>query len=257
MNTSPGGVDRFLSAPAVRTVAAGRIFSWLRAGWDDLRANPIPSLAYGLLFGIGGDLILLASLGRPHLFTAALSGFFLIAPLLAVGLYELSRQHAAGFHPTFIESLRAFRGNGRSIALFGLLLGLIALGWERASSIGFVLLGGTTSTNVKQFVTQAISSGDNTVFLILWFVLGGVLALVTYALSIVSAPLILDRDASLVMATTTSLKAFAANTLTLLIWAATIVILTLLGFATLLFGLVVIMPILGHASWHAYRDLVE
>ena len=83
------------------------------------------------------------------------------------------------------------------------------------------------------------------------------LALVTYALSIVSAPLILDRDASLVMATTTSLKAFAANTLTLLIWGATIVILTLLGFATLLFGLVVIMPILGHASWHAYRDLVE
>jgi uncharacterized membrane protein len=257
MKTSLEGVDQPFSAPAIRQVAAGRILSWLRAGWDDVRANPIPSLAYGLLFGIGGDLILLASLGRPHLFTAALSGFFLIAPLLAVGLYELSRQHAAGVHPTFIESLRAFRSNGRSIALFGLLLGLVALGWERASSIGFGLLGGITGVNVKQFVTQAISSSDNTVFLILWFVLGGMLALVTYAFSIVSAPLILDRDANLVTATTTSIRAFAANTLTLLIWGATIVALTLLGFATLLFGLVVIMPILGHASWHAYRDLVE
>lgn len=257
MNTSPGGVDLFLSAPAVRQVAAGRVLSWLRAGWNDVCANPIPSLAYGLLFGIGGDLILLASLGRPHLFTAALSGFFLVAPLLAVGLYELSRQHTAGHHPTFIESLRAFRSNGRSIALFGLLLGLIAFGWERASSIGFVLLGGTAGLNVKQFVTQAVSSSDNTIFLILWIVLGGALALVTYALSIVSAPLMLDRNASFAIATAASLKAFATNTSTLLVWGATIVFLTLLGFATLLFGLVIIMPILGHASWHAYRDLVE
>ena len=83
------------------------------------------------------------------------------------------------------------------------------------------------------------------------------LALVTYALGVVTAPLMLDRDANFATATLASLKAFAANTVTLLIWAATIVVLTVLGFATLLFGLVIIMPVLGHASWHAYRDLVE
>lgn len=255
MNSSFDSSSR--SAPAVRPVPAVRILAWLAAGWHDLMANPIPSLAYGLLFGIGGDLILLASLGRPHLFTAALSGFFLLAPLLAVGLYELSRQHASGTHPTFIDSLRAFRGNGRSIALFGLALGGLALIWERASAIGFGLLGGTPGVNVKQFIVQAVANSDNTVFLILWFVLGGLLALATYALSVVSAPLMLDRGAHFITATRTSLQAFAANPLTLLLWAATIVVLTLFGFATLLFGLVVIMPVLGHASWHAYRDLVK
>ena len=83
------------------------------------------------------------------------------------------------------------------------------------------------------------------------------LALVIFALSVVSVPLMLDRNAHFVTAIRASLRAFVANTTTLLLWAATIVILTLLGFATLLFGLVIIMPILGHASWHAYRDLVE
>lgn len=257
MNTSSDPLSQSAIAPSIRRVPAGRIVTWLQAGWHDVLANPIPSLAYGLLFGIGGDLILLASLGRPHLFTAALSGFFLLAPLLAVGLYELSRQHAAGTKPTFIDSLRAFRGNGRSIALFGLALGTVTLIWERASSIGFGLLGGTSGVNVKQFLSQAIANSDNSLFLILWFVLGGMLALATYALGVVTAPLMLDRDANFATATLASLKAFAANTVTLLIWAATIVALTVLGFATLLFGLVIIMPVLGHASWHAYRDLVE
>lgn len=257
MNNSSDPAGQPVAAPVIRRVPAGRIGAWLAAGWGDVVANPIPSLAYGLLFGIGGDLILLASLGRPHLFTAALSGFFLLAPLLAVGLYELSRQHAAGTRPTFIDTLAAFRGNGSSIALFGLVLGTITLLWERASAIGFGLLGGTTGVNVKQFIAQIGANSDNTVFLILWFVLGGLLALVTYALSIVSVPLMLDRNAHFVTAILASLRAFVANTTTLLLWAATIVILTLLGFATLLFGLVIIMPILGHASWHAYRDLVE
>ena len=92
----------------------------------------------------------------------------------------------------------------------------------------------------------------------LLFVVGfSALALLVYAVAVVSVPLMLDRDADFPTAILASLRAFVANTTTLLLWAATIVILTLLGFATLLFGLVVIMPVLGHASWHAYRDLVE
>ena len=257
MNTSLDPASQPAAIPNVRRVPAAHIAAWLHAGWRDVVANPIPSLAYGLLFGIGGDLILLASIGRPHLFTAALSGFFLLAPLLAVGLYELSRQHAAGTRPTFIDSLRAFRGNSRSIVLFGLALGTVALIWERASVIGFGLLGGTHGANVRQFISEAVANSDNTVFVILWFVLGGLLAVVTYAFSIVTAPLMVDRKADFVTAVLVSLRAFAANTMTLLLWGATIVVLTLLGFATLLFGLVIIMPVLGHASWHAYRDLVE
>ena len=257
MNASFDRASQTASMPSIRRIAPGHIASWLAAGWRDLIANPIPSLAYGLLFGIGGDLILLASLSRPHLFTAALSGFFLIAPLLAVGLYELSRQRAAGTKPTFIDSLKVFRGHGRAIPFFALFLGIIALIWERASAIGFSLLGGTSGSNTKQFIEQAIGNSDNTIFLIFWFILGGLLALVTYSLSVISVPLMVDRNAGFITAAQTSLKAFLSNMPTLLLWAATIVVLTLLGFATLLFGLVVIMPVLGHASWHAYRDLVE
>ena len=163
MNNSSVPAGQPAAGPVIRRVAAGRIGAWLAAGWGDLVANPIPSLAYGLLFGIGGDLILLASLGRPHLFTAALSGFFLLAPLLAVGLYELSRQHAAGTRPTFIDTLAAFRGNGRSIALFALVLGTITLIWERASSIGFGLLGGEVA-----FIATTLIVIDVTLAALFW-----------------------------------------------------------------------------------------
>ncbi len=245
------------TVPTIRRVPAGRITDWLGAGWRDLKANPIPSLAYGLLFGLGGDLILLASVGHPHLFSVAVSGFFLVAPLLAAGLYELSRQHANGTHPIFIDSLRAFRNNGESIALFGLALALIIILWERVSAIVFALLSHGTAGDIAQFMSQTITSGQNVSFVLAWLALGGMLALLTFALSVVSVPLMLDRKLDVVTAMLTSLHAFAANTATLLLWAATIVALTLFGFATLLFGLVIIMPILGHASWHAYRDLVE
>lgn len=245
------------SLPAVRSVAPGRIAAWLEAGWSDLRANPIPSLAYGLLFGIGGDLILLASLAHPHLFMVAVSGFFLVAPLLAAGLYELSRQRAAGRRPIFVESLAAFRRNGLALLLFGIVLALIMLIWERTSAIVFALLGNLADVDIREFVVDNLASGEHLLFMTSWFALGGLLALFTFALSVVSVPLMLDRDTDFVTAMLTSLHAFALNSGTLLLWAAVIVLLTLLGFATLLFGLVVIMPILGHASWHAYRDLVE
>ena len=90
-----------------------------------------------------------------------------------------------------------------------------------------------------------------------WLALGAMLALLSFVISVVSLPLIIDRQVGVSRAVLTSLSAFAGNVVTLLLWAACIVTLTLLGFATLLFGLVIIMPILGHASWHAYRDLVE
>ena len=114
--------DGPLPLPAIRRIAADRPVRWLRAGWHDLKANPLPSLAYGLLFALAGDLIILATLDRPHLLTVSISGFFLIAPLLAAGLNELSRRTAAGEKILFIDSVRCFKRNGESLALFGLIL---------------------------------------------------------------------------------------------------------------------------------------
>ncbi len=243
--------------PRVRKVGLSRPLVWIRAGWLDLRANPLPSLAYGLLFALAGDLIILAALNRPHLLTVAISGFFLIAPLLAAGLYELSRALAKDEHLFFIDSLRCFRRNGESLLFLGLILGLISLFWERVSAVAFALVAIDSPTSGAIFLNEIIVSGEHLAFTATWFATGALLALLVFAGTVVSVPLILDRDTDAPTAIATSLRTFIGNVFPLLVWAALIVALTLLGFASLLFGLVLIMPILGHASWHAYRELVE
>ena len=250
-------LDRHFNLPEVHRVGLERPVAWLKAGWHDLQANPIPSLAYGLLFGIAGDLILLASLSHPHLFTAAVSGFFILAPILAAGLYEISRRRTRGQYPTFIESLAGLGRRAESLAQFGLVLALIALVWERTSAIMFAMLGGSAGVDATHFITQIVANGEHRGFVAAWFIVGGCLALLTFAISVVSVPMMLDRDTDVVTAIMTSVRAFSVNLEVLVLWSAMIVGLTLLGFATLLFGLVVFMPILGHASWHAYRDLVK
>lgn len=243
--------------PAIRRVDARAPSRWLEAGWQDIRRTPIASLAYGLLFALGGDLIILALLEHPHLLALSISGFFFVAPLLAAGLYELSRASANGEKPIFVESLRVFRHNFQSLALFGLLLALIATLWERFSAISFALLGATSANSASVYLNELLFSGEHLLFSLTWLGLGALLAAFVFALTVVSVPMMVDRECDPVTAMATSLRAVVANPGPLALWAVLIVILTLTGFATLLFGLVVLMPMLGHASWHAYRELVE
>ena len=257
-----------LSHPArqikIRRIAIDRPLVWLRAGWQDLKANPIASISYGLLFAIAGDVILLLTLPHPHLFSLAVSGFFLIAPLLAAGLYEISRRQERGQSSTFLDSLAGWQRNGESTALFGLGLALVGIVWERISAILFALLYSGDSRvgmSLVDFVNSLFLTGNNTHFLSAWFIAGGCLALLVFSLTAISVPMLLDRDnergGDLITATMTSLRAVLLNLDTMMLWAAIIVTLTLIGFATLLFGLIVLMPLLGHASWHAYRELVD
>ena len=242
---------------SIRRVDARGPSRWLEAGWQDIRFNPLPSLAYGLLFGLGGNLILLSLLSHPHLVTVAISGFFLVAPLLAAGLYELSRAHERGEKIFFIDSLKCFRRNGQSLALFGLFIALIALLWERFTAIAFALLSGVGAFGGSVLLTEVILGGEHIAFVATWVALGALLAAFVYVLTVVSVPMMLDRNVDPITAVTTSLRVCLANPGPLALWAVLIVTLTLTGFATLLFGLVVLMPMLGHASWHAYRELVE
>ncbi len=247
-----------LALPQIRAIPLERPLVWLWRGWQDLRANPLPSLAYGLLFGLVGDLILLASLSHPHLFTLALSGFFLLAPFLAVGLYELSRARAVDLRLGFVDSLRGPGRNPASLSLFGLALALLTLAWERLSAILFALLGPTDGQDAVGVLLPLLTNLEHWPLLLTWLATGGSLALLVFALSVVAIPMLLDRERSdPVAAAVTSLACVARNPLVMLIWGALIVALVLLGFATLLFGLVLFMPLLGHASWHAYKDLVE
>lgn len=251
-----GVLDSPLHLPDVRRVGRDRPAVWLYLGWQDLKANPLPSLAYGLLFGLCGDAILLATITHPHFFTVAISGFVLVAPILAAGLYELSRQRAMGKHPGFLDSLPRLWERAEPLAVFALVVGLLAFFWERISAVMFAVLGGTSGIDTTHFIAQIVLSGQYRGFVAAWFIIGAIVALLAFAVSVVSVPLMIDREVSPFTAVATSLRAFSLNLETLVLWAAIIVALTVLGFATLLFGLVLFMPLLGHASWHAYRELV-
>ena len=257
MEDSPATLDRHFALPEVRRIGLDRPLSWLISGWQDIRANPIASLAYGLLFAIAGDLILIFAWRTPYLFTDSVSGFFLVAPLLAGGIYEISKRRADGLHTTFIDSLACWRRNGQSMAMFGMLLAFAAIIWERTSAVFFALLIPGLSPDLWAFVPNVLLNFDYLGLTLTWLVVGCGLALLVFSVSAVSLPMLIDRDVDFVTAMMTSLRAVAHNPGTMLLWAGLVVTLTLLGFATLLFGLIVLMPLLGHASWHAYRDLVE
>lgn len=243
--------------PAIREIGADRPFAWLAAGWADLRANPIASLAYGLLFAIAGDLIVVFAWRNGKLFIAATSGFFLIAPLLAGGLYEISRQRAAGLRSTFFSSLAGGKRNIVELTKLGLVLAAIGLLWERISNFLFSLLAPSVAPDLLGLLAVMNQSAEMRDMLFIWLLSGGLLALLVFFIAVVSVPLLLDRpQVGFLTAMHTSLRAVSHNLPVILLWAALVVILTTLGFVTLFFGLVVLMPWIGHATWHAYRDLV-
>lgn len=249
--------DHDFDLPTVRSVSLGRPLTWLRAGWRDMWANPIVSLTYGLLFAIAGGFVLTFSWRSPHFFAAAVSGLLLIGPLLASGLYEISRRQDSGLHSTFSESIAGWRRNGRSMAMLGVLLAIITFSWACFSVLLFGMLIPDMAPGLSAFVSNVLLNAECRVLTAIWLFAGGCLALFVFSLTVISAPMLVDRDVDFVAAMMTSVRAVADNLNTMLLWCATIAALTLLGFATLFCGLIIVMPLLGHASWHAYRDLVE
>ena len=257
MRGSPAPLDQHFALPRVRHIDCGRPLNWLRSGWRDLYANPVASLAHGLLFAMAGDLILIFAWRTPYLFSAAVSGFFLVAPLLSGGLYEISKRQDNGLRTTFIASLACWKRNGQSMAMFGMLLAFISIIWERTSAVFFALMIPGLSPDLWAFVPNVLLNSAHFELTLGWLLVGGGLALLVFAAAAISIPMLIDREVDFVSAMMTSFRAVSRNPLPMLFWAALIVLITLLGFATLLFGLIVLMPIIGHASWHAYRDLVE
>jgi uncharacterized membrane protein len=245
------------SLPPVRHVPTGQPLSWIARGWADMLRAPAASLGYGFLITAAGWAVLGFSWNRAYLVTALVSGFFLFAPFLAMGLYDISRRLAAGERATFAETVDAWRSNAGSIALFGLVLAFALLSWERVSAIIFALSYGDDAPMIENFFAQVFLSGEYVGFVVSYIVAGAVIAAVVFSISVVSIPMMLDRLVDPVTAIITSLRAVGGSKGAMLLWAVTIVVLTAIGFATALLGLIVIVPLLGHATWHAYKDLVE
>jgi len=257
MDQALGSGDDGSRMPLVKVIDAVAPFRWLRKGWRDLWQAPVGSLAYGVVFAAIGAFLVSFAWGRSHLAPALVSGFLLVAPFLAINLYALSRQIELTGRANPIEALRAWRANAGSIALFGLLLVFALIGWERISAIVFALFYGGSVPDLNDFLGDVLFSGRYQELLIAYFGIGAIVAAVVFAVSVVSPSILLDRDVDAATAVITSVSAVRKNPGPMLLWAALLALLTAIGIATWMIGLVLIFPWLGHASWHAYREIVE
>jgi uncharacterized membrane protein len=250
----------------VRTVPLGAPLHWLALGWRDLVHGGWLSLLHGIaLTGFG--LTLLAVAHRQFwLLAGAFSGFLVVAPVLATSLYAISRA-LAHQRPVSLALLRdtwlswqqsrfSESGGYWCMVRFGVLLALAGTGWVLTSAALITLMAPAPVNAPVDFLRNVVLARDNLLFEA-WLLLGGVLAAPIFASSVVSMPLMLDRRVPLLQAVLTSWRVVLANPAAMVLWASIILVLVLLGFATAMLALVVLVPVLGHASWHAYEDLVD
>jgi uncharacterized membrane protein len=251
------GVPKGLALPT-RGVGVERPWAWLAQGWADLRRVPMVSLSYGAVF-VAISFLLTAGLWLVGLFYLVLplaAGFMFVAPLLAVGLYEASRRLEAGHPVTLNATAGAWRAHAGSIATLGLVLMLFLLAWIRIAFLIFALFFGLEPPGWERVISTVFFSVEGLPFLAVGIAVGGVLAAIVFAISAVSIPILLDRDVGVFTAVVTSIVAVLKNWRVMIGWGALIVLFTAAGLVTLYLGLAVTLPLIGHASWHAYRDLV-
>ena len=255
-----------LRLPSVRQVEWSAPLTWLALGWRDLWRLGWPSLLHGLVLALFGALLLWLAGDRFWLLAGAFSGFLVVAPVLATSLYALSRalerDEPAGLRTIALTWTRwqysrfAVHGGYWALVRFGLLLSLAGTGWVLTSAALITALAPQPVHTPLDFLRHVVLAPGGYLFE-LWLTLGALMAAPLFASSAVAMPLLLDRRVDVLQAVLTSWQAVLTNPATLALWAALIMGLTLLGMATALLGLIVVLPWLGHASWHAYRALVD
>jgi uncharacterized membrane protein len=241
----------------VRSIGFAAPLGWLARGWQDLWRQPAASLFYGVAIAVAGAVILGVTARLPYLFAAAITGFLLVAPMLAAGLYELSRRYLAGEQATLVDSMWAWRRNPSALVGFALLSILAGTAWQVASVVIVALFYKGPALAPMAMMIEVLVNPQHYLLFFVYMCVGGLLAALVFAVSVVSMPMLVDRRCDLLTALATSVNAVAENPLPLALWATILMLLTGLGFATLLLGMIVILPWLGHASFHAYKDLVR
>jgi uncharacterized membrane protein len=240
---------------AVRTIGVTQPLRWLALGWRDFVRCPVPGLLHGLALTLFGAALLVLARDRFWFLAGAFSGFLLMAPLAATGLYALSRALERGERATLGVALRSWVPRDHRLVSFGVLLSLAGTGWVLTSASLITGFADAAVRNPMDFIRYVVLSERSWLFEG-WLALGGALAAPVYASSVVAIPLLLDRPIGVMAAVLTSWRCVLANPVPLALWGALLIGLSGLGMVTGV-GLVVAAPWLAHASWHAYRDLVQ
>ncbi len=246
--------------PAVRTIDTDDVIDALREGWRDFSLNPTHYVFMGLLFPVIGALMIMAFSGvnmLPLVFPAV-TGFALIGPFAALGMYEISRRREQGLDPTWEDARHVLHSPAiGAILRLGLLLCAVFAAWLFvAYAIYGAVVGPYESLSVSAFVQNVVTTPQGWMLIAVGNLVGFGFAVLVLAISVVSFPLLLDRNVSVSTAIRTSVRAVAANPGPMALWGLIVAALLCLGALPALVGLAVVVPVLGHATWHLYRKVV-
>ena len=241
----------------IREVSPDAPWRWLGQGWRDVLAAPQHSLGYGALV-VGGGVLIVYGLWRTGLeamIPVAFGAFAILGPLLALGTYELSRRLAAGEPAGVYPPRLAGRQSITQISYIGFALMFAALVWLRIAIMLYALFTNGSYVPIQEFMSFAIGTGPGLAMLAVGTAVGGVIAFGIYMLTVISIPMLMNERADAFTAIAAGIVAIQRNGRARMLWAWLIAVITVAGVATAFIGLAIAFPVLGHATWHAYRDL--
>ncbi len=257
MTVTDGGAGH--SLPPIRQLELDRPWAWLAAGWQDLWRAPGVSLIYGAIF-TGVSFAITAGVllvGLEYLLLPLVAGFMLVGPMLAVGLYETSRRLENGLPVSLGAALFVATRSPMRLGFVGIVLMALLLVWMRAATLLLALFLGTTQfPALAEAIPTLLLTSQGIALLVVGTGAGAILAAAVFAISVISVPLLMDRDVDFMTAILTSALAVLRNPKPMLLWAWLVALLTACGLVTLFLGLIVTFPLVGHATWHAYRETV-
>ena len=238
----------------LRTLTFAQPLHWLALGWRDFLAAPGIGLFYGACFMVMGWALMAVFASSPAYVLALSGGFLLVGPFLCLGLYRVSQQLEEGARPSFADSLLAWRTRTGQLGIFGVVLLVLEMLWARSTMVVFAV----SFDGMPDFKGSllALLSPDNLAFIVIWGALGALFATLIYATSVVAMPMILHRQTDAITAGLTSLRLVLTQPAVLLWWALLIALLIGLAMLPWFAGLLIAGPVVGHASWHAYRESV-
>lgn len=258
-------IDRLVVPPQtaddglrINRITIDQPWEWLAKGWRDIQQARKYSLTYGAVIVLISAVLTWALVSEGYVFIVPFlaAGFFLLAPVVALGLYQMSAHVEKNEPLQFCNALEAWKRNQGQLSIITAGLIIIMQFWMMANFVLFALLYTSLHPPLESFFSTVFLSGENNAFVFASVLLGFVLAGIAYAISAISVPMLVDRKVDGFTAIRTSVKAVTTNWLPMALWAAIIVMGIGAGFLTFYVGLVIAMPLLGHATWHAYRDLV-
>ncbi len=252
-STAPGD-------PVLRPIGFRDIGSAIQAGAMDFTSAPLVSIAVALVYTLGGWLLaaLLWVFNMPFLVYPVAMGFALVAPFVAVAFYEVSRSLAAGTPPTVYKAWCAVcDAKNRDIRWMALITSFAFFLWMDMAAMITLSFFGATALDFGQLLNEIATTTHGWIFLVVGHVVGAVIALLVFSISVISIPMLFDRDIDIVTAIRTSVRVVTTSPLPLALWCATIAGAIVASIATGLLLMPFVLPVLGYASWHLYRKAVS